>query len=110
MNLIHDVPSVGCGNTDAPRPGDTRIQDQNLDESRRDRLVANGLLFISLAGLLAVVAAICTTMIEWGTVWRYSWLAACIVFAVLMTAGVFKVGATIGLHTPQPRTVLDRRS
>ena len=110
MNLIHNVPSVGCSNTGAPQPGDTRIQDQSLIESRRDRLVVNELLFISLSGLPAVVAAICTTLIERGRVWRHSWLAACIVLAVLTAAGIFKVGSTIGLHTPQPRTVLDQRS
>ena len=61
MNLIHDVPFVGYGNTGALRPSDTRSQDQHLAENRRDHLVANGLLFTSLSGLLAVVAAICTT-------------------------------------------------
>lgn len=108
MNLIHDIPSVGSSNI-GPRLSDARIPNRNLAEERRDHLVANGLLFTSLSGLLAVVAAICTTMIERRTIWRYSWLAACIVFALLMTAGIFTVCSTIGRQTPQHRTVPDRR-
>jgi hypothetical protein len=108
MNLIHDVSSISYNSTDAPRPGEARSQGQA--ENRGDYLVARGLLLTSLSGLLAVVAAICTTMIERGTVWRYSWLAACIVFAVLMTVEIFEVCSTIGHHAPQHRTVPDRRS
>jgi fatty acid desaturase len=110
MKLIDDVPSVGYSKTDAQQPGQVTTSEQHLAENRRDHSVANKLLFIALTGLLAVFAAICTTMIERGTVWRYSWLAACIVFAILMTTGIFEVGSTIGHQAPQRRTIPNRRS
>lgn len=107
MNLIHDVASARYNSTNAPR---LEVPSQAQAEDRRDYLVARGLILTSVSGLLSVVAAICTTMIERGTAWRYSWLTACIVFAVLMTVEIFELCSTIGQHAPQRRTVPNRRS
>jgi hypothetical protein len=65
-------------------------------DGQRDHSVTGKLVFISLTGLLAVVSAICTTMIELGASWRYSWLAMCILLAASMLVGIFSVGAAIG--------------
>jgi hypothetical protein len=76
-------------------------------ESQGDSRVTHELLFTALTGLLAVLSAIFTTMIELGQIWRYAWLAVCILFAVLMLLGIFGICSAISLapissRLPQP--------
>jgi hypothetical protein len=100
MNLLSDPvsvselkPSVSLF-VNSPRSG------RGFVDHRRDRLVTNRLLITALAGLLAVSSAICTTMIELGALWRYSWLGICIGFAV-MFVGIFGVASAIGKQEPE---------
>jgi len=81
--------------------------------SQGDSRVTNQLLFTALTGLLAVLSAIFTTMIELGDAWRYSWLAVCILSAVLMLIGIFGIYSAIDLAPiscrllPQPKSKED---
>ena len=66
-------------------------------DSRQDSRVTTKLLFTTLTGSLAVLSAIFTTLIEWGEAWRYSWLAVCILFTVLMLLGISGICSAIDL-------------
>jgi hypothetical protein len=46
-------------------------------------------LFTAVMGLVAIISAIFTTVLEFPAFWRTSWLAICIAFTVLMFVGVF---------------------
>jgi uncharacterized membrane protein len=47
------------------------------------------MLFTAVVGLIAIISALFTTVLEFPVLWRTSWLAICIAFAVLMFVGVF---------------------
>lgn len=81
-----------------------------FSDDQRDHIVTGRLVFTSLTGLLAVFSAICTTMIELGSAWRYSWLAICILLTVSMLIGICSVGAAIGKQESQQlRAAVTRR-
>jgi len=81
-----------------------------FSDDQRDHIVTGRLVFTSLTGLLAVFSAICTTMIELGSAWRYSWLAICILLTVSMLVGICSVGAAIGKQqSPELRAGVTHR-
>ena len=45
------------------------------------------MLFAAVVGLIAIISALFTTVLEFPVLWRTSWLAICIAFAVLMLWG-----------------------
>ena len=45
------------------------------------------MLFTAVVGLIAIISALFTTVLEFPVLWRTSWLAICIAFAVLMLWG-----------------------
>ena len=45
------------------------------------------MLFTAAVGLIAIISALFTTVLEFPVLWRTSWLAICIAFAVLMLWG-----------------------
>jgi hypothetical protein len=59
-----------------------------LVEALHDRQVLRKMMFTVLAGIIMVLAAIFTTVLELPTLWRYLWLGVCVVFFLLMFAGV----------------------
>ncbi|HTD16965.1 MAG TPA: hypothetical protein VK673_17415 [Chthoniobacterales bacterium] len=93
MNLIQSRPSE---NQSVVLDSLPQKRGRLFRDGQRDHSVIGKLVFTSLTGLLAVVSAICTTMIELGAAWRYSWLAICILLAALMLVGIISVGAAIG--------------
>jgi hypothetical protein len=91
MNLLSKALSSNAESV-VPAPQN----DQKNADYQRERLVTNKLLLTALGGLFAFLSAICTTMIEVGTLWRDSWLALCIAATVVMFVGLFGMGSAIG--------------
>jgi hypothetical protein len=61
-----------------------------LADSAHEHEVVQKMLFTTFMGLIAIITALFTTVLELTIFWRNLWLAACITFAVLMFAGIFQ--------------------
>jgi hypothetical protein len=54
-----------------------------------DRVVIIKMVVSALAGLLAFITAMFTTMLDLSILWRNIWLGFCLVFFVIALTGVF---------------------
>ena len=61
-------------------------------EERTDRTLLGELSFAALAGLVAFISAVLTTVVEDHSVWRPIWLTVCIV-CLLLAVGLIVRGA-----------------
>jgi drug/metabolite transporter (DMT)-like permease len=61
------------------------------------------LCFTTASGLLAFVAAMFTTMLEFSDGWRYSWLGICLVALVLSLIGVVLFCRSYKRDTGKPK-------
>ena len=55
----------------------------------QDRVVIMKMVVSALAGFLAFVTAMFTTMLDLSILWRNIWLGVCLVFFVTSVVGVF---------------------
>jgi hypothetical protein len=79
-------PSQGPATADEKSESRARL----LSDAAHEREVGKNMLFTTIMGLTAVITAILTTVLELTIFWRNVWLTICIVFAVLMFAGIFQ--------------------
>jgi hypothetical protein len=61
-----------------------------LADAAHERDVVQKMIFTTFTGLIAVIAAFFTTILQLSIFWRNLWLTVCIAFAVLMFAGIFQ--------------------
>src|SRR5262249_25619094 len=64
-----------------------------------EREVLQKIIFTSVMGVIAIIAAFFTTILELTIFWRNVWLTITITFAVLMFAGIFRFCANIDTST-----------
>jgi hypothetical protein len=53
------------------------------------QILQKSMLSIAVAGLIAIISALFTMVLEFPVFWRTSWLAICIAFVVLMFVAMF---------------------
>ena len=70
-----------------------------LADTSHEREVVRNMLFTTVMGLIAIVTAVFTTVLELTVFWRNLWLAICVTFAVLMFAGIFQFCTHIDTST-----------
>jgi hypothetical protein len=84
----HGVPGQSQGPATADEKSEVRAR--TLADAAHEREVTKNMLFTSSMGLVAIITAILTTVLELTVFWRNVWLTICIVFAVLMFVGIFQ--------------------
>lgn len=70
-----------------------------LADATHEREVVQKMVFTSVMGVIAIVAAFFTTILELTIFWRNVWLTITITFAVLMFAGIFRFCTNIDTST-----------
>jgi hypothetical protein len=92
MNPPPDSSHGVSGPAEAPAKADEKSESQArlLADAAHEREVGKNMLFTTIMGLAAIVAAFMTTILDLTIFWRNTWLTVCIVFAVLMFAGIFQ--------------------
>jgi hypothetical protein len=87
----HGVSGPGTTGSQAPAAGENSESRARLQaDAVHEREVGKNMLFTTIMGLTAVITAILTTVLDLTIFWRNLWLTVCIVFAVLMFAGIFQ--------------------
>jgi hypothetical protein len=82
------------------QPGaDAESRARLLADASHEREVVQKMLFTSVTGVIAIIAALFTTILELTVFWRNVWLTICITFAVLMFAGIFQFCTHIDTST-----------
>ena len=91
-----------------PQPDPPHGEQAGADAGSRARLLADtshdgevfkNMLFTGAVGIIAIIAAFFTTILELPIFWRNLWLTICIAFAVLMFAGIFQFCTHIDTST-----------
>jgi len=91
-----------------PQPDPPHGQQAGEDAEAHARLLADAshehevlqkILFLGSMGVIAIIAAFFTTILDLTIFWRNVWLTITIIFAVLMFAGVFRFCANIDTST-----------
>jgi hypothetical protein len=68
----------------------------------QDRVVLIKMVVSALAGMLAFITAMFTTMLDLSILWRNIWLGFCLVFFVIALTGVFYLCGDLNSdHTEQ---------
>jgi hypothetical protein len=70
-----------------------------LADASHERDVVQKMIFTTFMGLIAIIAAFLTTILELTVFWRNVWLTVCITFAILMFVGIFQFCAHIDSST-----------
>ena len=71
----------------------------------QDRVVMTKMVVSALAGFLAFVTAMFTTMLDLSILWRNIWLGICLAFFVTAVVGVFYLcGDLNSEHNPESET------
>jgi hypothetical protein len=68
----------------------------------QDRSVLKKIIISGLAGVLAYVAAVFTTVLELSFFWRTVWLTICLAFFLVTMAGVFVLCGDINSEHSEP--------
>jgi hypothetical protein len=69
-----------------------------------DRSVLKKIVFSALAGVLAFVTAVFTTVLELSFFWRTVWLSVCLAFFLVTLIGVFILCGDINSEHSQPES------